>query len=72
MQIAVYEEIESIIKFFVGEQDNVTLSNLEYLKQAVQLNNAAQLLDSLKMVEFQDTLTKSVICVSDDSITNLV
>lgn len=51
-----YEEIENIIKFFVGEQDNVTLSNLEYLKQTVQLNNASQLLDSLKVVEFQDTL----------------
>lgn len=52
----VYEEIESIIKFFVGDQDNVTLSNLEYLKQAVQIYNAAQLLDSLKLVAFQDTL----------------
>lgn len=53
---SLYEEIEGTIKFFVGEQDNVTLSHLDYLKQAVQLNNAAQLLDSLKMVEFQDTL----------------
>jgi len=51
-----YNETEKIIKFFVGEQDNVTLPNLKYLKQAVQLNNAAQLLESLKLVEFQDAL----------------
>jgi hypothetical protein len=51
-----YEEVESIIKFFVGEQDNVTLNNLDYLKESVQLVDASQLLDSLKLVEFQDTL----------------
>jgi len=51
-----YEEIENIIRFFVGEQDNVTLPNLNYLKQAVQINNALQLLDSLKVMEFQDSL----------------
>jgi hypothetical protein len=51
-----YEEIEHVLKFFVGESDNVTLNNLDYLKQAVSLNNPTELLDSLKMVEFQDTL----------------
>ena len=51
-----YADIESIIKFFVGAQDNVTLYDLNYLKEAVQLNNAVMLLDSLKLVEFQDTL----------------
>lgn len=52
-----HQEIDNVIKFFVGESDNVTLDNLDYLKQAVSLDNASQLLDSLKMVEFQDTLS---------------
>ncbi len=51
-----YEEIEDVIKFFVGDQDNVTLDNLEYLRNAVQLTSASQLLDTLKVDEFQDTL----------------
>ncbi len=51
-----YEEIEDVIKFFVGEQDNVTLDNMGYLRNAVQLTSASQLLDTLKVQEFQDTL----------------
>ncbi len=51
-----YEEIEDVIKFFVGEQDNVTLDNMDFLRNAVQLTNASQLLDTLKVQEFQDTL----------------
>lgn len=51
-----YEEIEDILTFFVGEQDNVTIDNLEYLKNAVNLNNFSALLDSIKVVELQDTL----------------
>jgi len=52
-----YDEMENIIKFFVGESDNVRLDHLDYLKQAISLNNPTELLDSLKMVEFQDTLS---------------
>lgn len=52
-----HQEIDNVIKFFVGESDNVTLDNLDYLKQAVSLNSVSQLLDCLKMVEFQDTLS---------------
>jgi hypothetical protein len=52
-----HQEIDSVIKFFVGESDNVTLENLDYLKQSVTLDSPSQLLDSLKMVEFQDTLS---------------
>jgi len=52
-----HQEIDNVIKFFVGESDNVTLENLDYLKQAVSLDSASQLLDSLKMVEYQDTLS---------------
>ncbi|MCL5028941.1 MAG: DUF3160 domain-containing protein [Bacteroidetes bacterium] len=51
-----YNLIESVLTFFVGEQDNVTIDNLAYLKNAVSLNNASDLLDSLKLVTFQDTL----------------
>lgn len=52
----IYEKIESTLKFFIGESDNVTLDHLDYLKEAISLNDASELLDSLKMVEFQDTL----------------
>ena len=52
----IYDEMEYIIKFFVGESDNVRIDHLDYLKQAISLNNPTELLDSLKMVEFQDTL----------------
>lgn len=51
-----YTEIENAIKIFAGEQDNVTLDNLGYLKNAVSLTDADELLDSMKVVEFQDTL----------------
>ncbi len=51
-----YEEIDDIIKFFVGEQDNVTLPNLEFVLQKINVTSADQLIDSLKFVEFQDTL----------------
>lgn len=51
-----YDEMENVIKFFVGESDNVTLNNLDYLKEALSMNSSDELLDSLKMVEFQDTL----------------
>ncbi len=51
-----YNDFETIIKFFVGDQDNVTLDHLYYLKGKIQLENASDLLDSLKLVEFQDTL----------------
>lgn len=51
-----YNLIESILKFFVGDQDNVTIENLAYLKNAVSLNNASDLLDSLKLISFQDSL----------------
>jgi len=54
--VPAYEEIENVIKFFVGDQDNVTLPNMYYLRDAVNITSASNLLDSLKVVEFQDTL----------------
>lgn len=52
----IYGEMENILKFFVGEPDNVTIDNMHYLKNAISLTSADQLLDSLYVVEFQDTL----------------
>jgi hypothetical protein len=54
--VPAYEEIEDVIKFFVGDQDNVTLPNMYYLRDAVNITSASSLLDSLTLVEFQDTL----------------
>jgi hypothetical protein len=51
-----YAEIENTIKIFAGEQDNVTLDNLSYLKNALNFIDTDELLDSLSIVEFQDTL----------------
>jgi hypothetical protein len=51
-----YLQMEEIISFFVGEQDNVTLDNLSEIFEQVSLNSAADFLDSLKVVEFQDFL----------------
>jgi len=52
----IHLEIENTIRIFAGEQDNVTLDNLSYLKSAINLIDADELLDSLTVVEFQDTL----------------
>lgn len=55
---AVYDEIESTLKIFSGDQDNVTLDNLSYLKTATSVTNADELLNFSKFAEFQDTLRK--------------
>ncbi len=52
----IYDEVEDILQFFVGESDNVTLPNIQFMKNAVSITSASELLDSLKLVEFQDTL----------------
>jgi hypothetical protein len=51
-----YEEIESVLKFFVGESDNVTMPDMFYMQNAVQITYADELLDSMKLVSFQDSL----------------
>jgi hypothetical protein len=51
-----YNDIEKILEFFVGKSDNVTLPDLLYLKNAIQLQDADELLDSLKTIVFQDSL----------------
>lgn len=54
--IPLLNEIDSIIKFFVGESDNVTLSNVSSLCGDIGLDDAYDLLDTLRVKEFQDTL----------------
>jgi hypothetical protein len=51
-----YTQIEQIISFFVGEQDNVTLANLDELKETMPFSSPVELLDSLKIIKFQDLL----------------
>jgi hypothetical protein len=51
-----YQQIEDVLEFFVGKQDNVTLDNINSLKEKLNINSADQLVDSLKLVEFQDSL----------------
>ncbi|QQS37887.1 MAG: DUF3160 domain-containing protein [Ignavibacteriales bacterium] len=56
--IPAYTEIENVIRFFVGDQDNVTLDNLFYLKSAVNISSCSQLLDSVTLGLFQDSLSQ--------------
>jgi len=59
-QRELFDEIEHIIKTFVGEQDNVTLPQLEEVFEEANVTSAALLLDTLKVKEFQYQLkTKS-------------
>ncbi len=53
---SLYDEVEDILQFFVGKSDNVTLPDIQFMKDVVGITNASDLLDSLKLVEFQDTL----------------
>jgi hypothetical protein len=50
------EEIDAVIRMFVGESDNVTLPNMKSLLQRGQIGSASQLLDSLLLAALQDTL----------------
>ncbi|RCK73630.1 MAG: hypothetical protein IGBAC_0078 [Ignavibacteriae bacterium] len=50
------QEIDNIIKFFVGESDNVTIENLKELKSSLNITNADELLNSFLIKRFQDLL----------------
>lgn len=52
----ILDEVEFIIRTFVGEQDNVTLPNLEETFIDAGITNVQQLLDTLTVKRFQDTL----------------
>ena len=50
------EEIDAVIRMFVGESDNITLPNMKTLLQRGQIGSARQLLDTLMLSALQDTL----------------
>ncbi len=50
-------EIDRILKFLIGESDNVTLANVESIGNEIGLKDAGELLDTLRWQEFQDALT---------------
>lgn len=50
------EFIETRIRFFAGDQDNVSLPNIQELKTSLGVVNAAEFIDSVRAVEFQDSL----------------
>jgi hypothetical protein len=50
------DEIEKIIAMFVGEQDNVTLQNLDHLKGETGFSSASYLLDTNNFSLFQNKL----------------
>jgi len=51
-----YREMESVLQFFVGDQDNVTPENLRSLLGALDIERVDQLLDTLVLGTFQDSL----------------
>ncbi|MGB6123354.1 MAG: DUF3160 domain-containing protein, partial [Bacteroidota bacterium] len=51
-----YREMEDVLQFFVGDQDNVTPDNLQSMLQTLSISQASQLLDTLVLDEFQDSL----------------
>ena len=53
-----YQKIESMLSFFVGDQDNVTLDNLDGLKQELNITQASVLLDTLELANFQSALSQ--------------
>ena len=52
----IHDDIEATLEFFVGEQDNVTPDDLDYVFDAISINSASQLLDSANFTLFQDSL----------------
>ena len=54
-----FDEIDGIIEFFVGKSDNVTLNNLVYLQDKVQITDPSDLLDTNKVNDFQNELKKN-------------
>ena len=52
------DTLDSAIKFFVGESDNVTLNNIQTLKSASNIYRADALLDTARLRAFKDTLVQ--------------
>lgn len=51
-----WSDIDGVIRFMVGESDNVTLVNLQDVILASGVQKASELVDSAVTVKFQDTL----------------
>lgn len=51
-----YGEMEAILSFLVGEQDNVTPAQLRYVLDSVHIYDARQLLDTATLEVFQQAL----------------
>ena len=51
-----YVEMEAILSFLVGEQDNVTPAQLRYVLESVHIYDASQLLDIVTLEAFQKAL----------------
>jgi hypothetical protein len=52
----IYAEMEAVLSFLVGEQDNVTPAQLRYILDSVNIYDASQLLDIPTLEAFQETL----------------
>ena len=52
----IYAEIEDILSFLVGEQDNVTVTHLREVLGSAGIQNANELLDAEALETFQQTL----------------
>jgi len=52
------QRIEEFLRYFVGEQDNVTLENLRQVRSAAGIVSIADLLDSARVVDFQTRLAQ--------------
>ncbi len=53
-----FNQIENIIKAFVGDQDNVTLDNLVEILDDIHVSGAPELLDEQKFQDFQTDLSQ--------------
>lgn len=53
-----YQNIEELVKFFVGYQDNVTLKHLQELRTELNFNNSNYFTDSINTVTFQNALAQ--------------
>ncbi len=54
--LPLFQEIEDVIRFFVGESDNLTLPQMDSLITSTGLSSASDLLDSVIAQKFMDTL----------------
>ncbi len=55
--VALVDSIDSVLRLFIGDQDNVTLSNLFSLRTQLNIQAASELLDTLRFQSFQTELT---------------